>query len=164
MWSPLRRNPDGPVDDGAARRSGRSLRHVAVVSPRREGQDLSRRRSRHEAERVDASFFCDGSGAVAQVPEVDLKGIDAELRKHPVEPLHLKCVSQDYEGPLETARYVNRCSQPLHLTIVFGNTDDVREMDLPEGKSRNLNFTLLDYAQRKGSSWYVCPKGTARST
>jgi len=102
------------------------------------------------------------SGAVAQVaaaPNIDLNGMDPELRKHLVEPPRLTCVSQDYEGPLQTARYVNKCAQPLHLTIVFGNTDDAMEMDVPAGKSRNLNFTLLDYAQRKGSSWYVCPKG-----
>lgn len=95
----------------------------------------------------------------AAVPQIDLNSMAPELRKQLVEPPHLGCVSQDYEGPLQTARYVNRCPQPLHLTIVFGNTDDVREINLAPGKSRNFNLTLLDYNQRKGSSWYVCPKG-----
>lgn len=95
----------------------------------------------------------------ASVPQIDVNSMNPDLRRQMMEPPHLNCVMQDYERSLQTARYVNRCSQPLHLTIVFGNTDDVREMDLGQGKSKNLNLTLIDYNQRNGSSWYVCPKG-----
>lgn len=106
-----------------------------------------------------ASAQTSSTAADASPSNIDLSSVAPSLRKHLIEPPHVTCVSQDYNGPLETARYINQCSEPLHITIVFGNIDDPRQLDLAPGKSRNNSFTKMDYIARQGSSWYICPKG-----
>lgn len=111
------------------------------------------------------SIFCGASAQISPAPadqpasNIDLSAVAPSLRKHLIEPPHVTCVSQDYNGPLETARYINQCSEPLHITIVFGNIDDPKQFELAPGKSRNNNFTKMDYIARNGSSWYICPRG-----
>jgi hypothetical protein len=43
--------------------------------------------------------------------------------------------------------------------VVFGNVDDVLQFDLAAGKDHRTTLDIVDYANRKGSSWYICPTG-----
>ncbi|HEY0163584.1 MAG TPA: hypothetical protein VGB69_12965 [Edaphobacter sp.] len=92
-------------------------------------------------------------------PQIDLDSIDILIRRHIVPPIQEPCVIQDYLGPSGAARYVSKCSMPVHVTVVFGNVDDVKQFDLAPAKNHTTTFDIVDYANRKGSSWYVCPKG-----
>jgi hypothetical protein len=98
-------------------------------------------------------------GAAQGVPLVDINGLDPELRRHLTTPARYPCITQDYQGARGMARYVNRCAEPLHLTIVFGNVDDVRQIDVPVKDSRTIGFDITEMKDRGGSSWYVCPQG-----
>ncbi|WP_213803991.1 hypothetical protein [Granulicella sp. dw_53] len=100
-----------------------------------------------------------GAPSPAPTPAIDPSIIDPALRKYLVEPPHVTCITQDYNGPLQTARYINRCSDPYRITIVFVNIDDPKQLDIAAGKVQNTVFTKMDYATRQGSSWYICPKG-----
>ena len=93
------------------------------------------------------------------ISPIDLSAIDPALRKHLVEPPHVTCISQDYKALLENAQYLNHCADPYHLTIVFGNIDDVKQLDLTPGEVKSTHLNIIDYKNRNGSSWYICPKG-----
>jgi hypothetical protein len=97
-------------------------------------------------------------GSASHAP-IDSDAIDPALRKHLVEPPHITCISQDYKANFDNARYSNHCPDPYHLTIVFGNIDEVKQLDLAPGQNKSSNLNIIDYKNRNGSNWYICPKG-----
>jgi hypothetical protein len=90
---------------------------------------------------------------------IDSAAIDPALRKHLIEPPHITCISQDYKAAFDNARYWNHCPDPYHVTIVFGNIDDVKQLDLAPGENKTSHLNIQDYKDRNGSDWYICPKG-----
>jgi hypothetical protein len=90
---------------------------------------------------------------------IDSAAIDPALRKHLVEPPHITCISQDYKVAFDKARYWNQCPDSYHITVVFGNVDDVKQFDLASGEKKSNNLNIQDYKDRNGSNWYICPKG-----